>query len=54
MYPSIVARQKLGKDVPTATSIIGGVVFNAVYLVSNEVGDYFFPELLVAISIVSE
>jgi hypothetical protein len=54
VYAHIIARQILGKDVPSATIIIGGVVLNAVRLLSNEVGCYFFPELLVASIIVSE
>jgi hypothetical protein len=36
VYPLIVARQQLGKHVPEAKWIVGGIVFYAVRVVSNE------------------
>jgi hypothetical protein len=48
MYPPIVARQRLGKHVPRQQRIVGDVVFYAVLVISEKVGDYLFPELHVA------
>jgi hypothetical protein len=35
----MVARQQLGKDVPAATRIVGGVVFYVAHVISKELGD---------------
>jgi hypothetical protein len=43
VYPPIVARQRLGRNVTAVTNthatIIGHVVFNAVRVISRKVGD---------------
>jgi hypothetical protein len=39
LYPSIVAGQQLGEDVPAERRSVGDVVFHAVHIVSKEMSD---------------
>jgi hypothetical protein len=55
VYPPIVARQQLSKNVTVAKNtrndrrIVGCIIFHAGHFISRKVGDSFFPELLVTI-----